>query len=674
MAQQVTTNTDSLLNLIASTTSSSYADSSANQFASALDTATKAYNQQDTGVNTSKTDFSADSSDKLFTSNKNNTSNSSDYVNNNSNSSNNKPLTDSETNQSDNSQRVDNKTTTNNTDSNNSVYKDETKVSDDKDIQNTDNMSSGDANNTDNSDIDANPNNTDASVNDKEPETDNTSNETETSDITSEVSDIVSKYTYLKEAVDTTIQDSDNQDVSNTEDSSVEAVDDTTDSVVSDDSLTTIIDDLSQDESTDKTNTADINTISTNNVDTISQTALVSPQNTADAAQVQYNQPIEEGEVTVAVSEDLISGKDMPLAADNKNKELISQEMVDELNITIEEFSDNTTADYQTTDMGDDTTLMDSTEQVVKYTMDKAVLEDDISTQTEDSVSDSISTENVNTEQPLAQDVTEVTEDLIANSDNTDIEESKSTDNTVETEEADTTVDDVEGSTPEESQTSEHNAGGHPDKKENMKEEHRASEHKSSFDDIADIDVDANAANAKNIHVTADAAGKISGMSGVSTTASTEQAVPQGLQQNVNISKDDIIAQIHTKLQALNSTNNTKLSMVLNPESLGKVSIQLTNTSDGMLAEFTVASQQVKDILDSSLHQLKDTLSAQGVHVNDVSVKVSHSENNAQMDYTEQENSDSNKQNPEEQQKHKEQDNNKFEEAFVTSQEEQDKE
>ena len=635
MAQQVTTNTDSLLNLIASTTSSSYADSSANQFASALDTATKAYNQQDTGVNTSKTDFSADSSDKLFTSNKNNTSNSSDYVNN--NSSNNKPLTDSETNQSDNSQKVNNQTTTNNTDSNNSVYKDETKVSDDKDIQTSDNMNSGDTNNTNNNDIDANSNNT-------EPETGDASNETETSDITSEVSDIVSKYTYLKEAVDTTIQDSDNQDVSNTEDSSVEAVDDTTDSVVSDDSLTTIIDDLSQDGSTDKTNMAD--TTDTNNIDVASQVAFIASQNSADSTPVEYNQPIAEGEVTVAVSEDLISGKDMPLAADNKNKELISQEMVDELNITIEEFSDNTTADYQMTDMGDDTTLMDSTEQVVKYTMDKAALEDDISTQTEDLVSDSISTENVDTEQSLAQDVTEVTEDLIANSDNTDIEELKSTDNTVETEEADTTVDEVDGSAPEESQTSEHNAGGPPDKKENMKEEHRASEHKSSFDDIADVDVDANAANTKNLHVAADTAGKISGMSGVSTTASTEQAVPQGLQQNVNISKDDIIAQIHTKLQALNSTNNTKLSMVLNPESLGKVSIQLTNTSDGMLAEFTVASQQVKDILDSSLHQLKDTLSAQGVHVNDVSVKVSHSENNAQMDYTEQENSDSNKQNP----------------------------
>lgn len=664
MAQQVTTNTDSLLNLIASPAGSSYADSSANQFASALDTATKAYNQPDKWFNTSKTDFNSNSSDKSFASNKNDTSNTSDYlahkgaqqVNNN--------------NQSNNTQKINNQPT-DNTDSNYTVSNDETaKTAADNDIQKTENMNPEDATNVDKS---QNENDTDSSINDKETEIDNTSKASETSDVTSEVSDVVSKYTYLKEAVDTAIQGTNNQGDSDIETGSVETIDEAAEQVISDDSLTTIIDDLSQDGSTDKTNMAD--TTDTNNIDVASQVAFIASQNSADSTPVEYNQPIAEGEVKVAVSEDLISDKDMPLVTDNKNKELISQEMVDELNITIEEFSDNTSTDYQTTDMTEDTTtLMDSTEQVVKYTMDKAALEDDISTQTEDLVSDSTSTENIDTEQPLAQDVTEVTEDLIANSDNTDIEKSKSTDNTVETEEADTTVDDVDGSAPEESQTSEHNAGGHPDKKENMKEEHRASEHKSSFDDIADIDVDANVANTKNIHVTTDAAGKISGMSGVSTTASTEQAVPQGLQQNVNISKDDIIAQIHTKLQALNSTNNTKLSMVLNPESLGKVSIQLTNTSDGMLAEFTVASQQVKDILDSSLHQLKDTLSAQGVHVNDVSVKVSHSENNAQMDYTEQENSDSNKQNPEDQQKHKEQDNNKFEEAFVTSQEEQDKE
>lgn len=664
MAQQVTTNTDSLLNLIASPAGSSYADSSANQFASALDTATKAYNQPDKWFNTSKTDFNSNSSDKSFASNKNDTSNTSDYlahkgaqqVNNN--------------NQSNNTQKINNQPT-DNADSNYTVSNDETaKTAAGNDIQKTENMNPEDATNVDKS---QNENDTDSSINDKETEIDNTSKATETSDVTSEVSNVVSKYTYLKEAVDTTIQGTNNQGDSDIETGSVETIDEAAEQVMSDDSLTTIIDDLSQDGSTDKTNMAD--TTDTNNIDVASQVAFIASQNSADSTPVEYNQPIAEGEVKVAVSEDLISDKDMPLVTDNKNKELISQEMVDELNITIEEFSDNTSTDYQTTDMTEDTTtLMDSTEQVVKYTMDKAALEDDISTQTEDLVSDSTSTENIDTEQPLAQDVTEVTEDLIANSDNTDIEKSKSTDNTVETEEADTTVDDVDGSAPEESQTSEHNAGGHPDKKENMKEEHRASEHKSSFDDIADIDVDANVANTKNIHVTTDAAGKISGMSGVSTTASTEQAVPQGLQQNVNISKDDIIAQIHTKLQALNSTNNTKLSMVLNPESLGKVSIQLTNTSDGMLAEFTVASQQVKDILDSSLHQLKDTLSAQGVHVNDVSVKVSHSENNAQMDYTEQENSDSNKQNPEDQQKHKEQDNNKFEEAFVTSQEEQDKE
>ena len=183
-----------------------------------------------------------------------------------------------------------------------------------------------------------------------------------------------------------------------------------------------------------------------------------------------------------------------------------------------------------------------------------------------------------------------------------------------------------------------------------------------------------NTAHTKNnTHIVSDTSGKISSMNSVTSSSNTEQTMPQNF-QNGNISKDDIIAQIHSKLQALNSTNNTKLTMVLNPESLGKVQIQLTNSGDGMIAEFSVASQQVKDLLDSSITQLKDTLSAQGVHVNDMSVKVSHSENNAQMDYTEQENSDSNKQNPGDQQKHQNKDDNKFEEMFLNSQEEADKE
>ena len=347
--------------------------------------------------------------------------------------------------------------------------------------------------------------------------------------------------------------------------------------------------------------------------------------------------------------------------------------MVDELNITIEEFS-NTTTGSGTTAAVEENTVMNSTEQAVKYAMDKASLEDsakDFNIQDTEIINDELNTNSDINNNTVSEDVTEITEDLIANSDITDSEEI--TNNSTDTEDSNTIINDVETNTSEESSTSEHNTFGNSDKKENMKQTQEEQNQDSNFDDIVDADIDVNTTHTKNIHVAADTSGKVSSMSGINSTVSLSQTTASSA-QNANITKDDIIAQIHSKLQALNSTNNTKLTMVLNPESLGKVQVQLTNTDNGMVAEFSVASQHVKDLLDSNLTQLKDTLSAQGVHVNDVSVKVSHSENNAQMDYTEQESSDSNKQNPEDQQKHQNKEDNKFEEMFLDSKDEQDKE
>ena len=154
-----------------------------------------------------------------------------------------------------------------------------------------------------------------------------------------------------------------------------------------------------------------------------------------------------------------------------------------------------------------------------------------------------------------------------------------------------------------------------------------------------------------------------SGVIGVSQTISTQASAAENI-STMNVTKEDIIAQIHSKLQGLNSTTNTKLTMVLNPESLGKVSIQLTNTKNGVVAEMMVASQAVKDILDSNLTNLKETLVAQGVQVNEVSVKITQSENNSKMDYTEQDGNNSNKQEQNKQQHEQNEDKKRFEELF----------
>ncbi len=107
--------------------------------------------------------------------------------------------------------------------------------------------------------------------------------------------------------------------------------------------------------------------------------------------------------------------------------------------------------------------------------------------------------------------------------------------------------------------------------------------------------------------------------------------------------KADVMNQISANLTQL-STENTKINMVLRPESIGKLSVELQTGKDGLIAKFIAETPQVKDILDKSMDTLKNTLTAQGVSVNNIVVKVESSgtQMNNGMTYFEQENFDKN--------------------------------
>lgn len=99
-----------------------------------------------------------------------------------------------------------------------------------------------------------------------------------------------------------------------------------------------------------------------------------------------------------------------------------------------------------------------------------------------------------------------------------------------------------------------------------------------------------------------------------------------------------IIEQISRQLE--NMTGGSKVNIVLNPESLGKVSLQLINTKEGLSAQFTVATQDAKNLLMKGLDGLKDTLIAHGVSVDNVSVKMNDTQDTSyNADWTEQEGS-----------------------------------
>lgn len=116
------------------------------------------------------------------------------------------------------------------------------------------------------------------------------------------------------------------------------------------------------------------------------------------------------------------------------------------------------------------------------------------------------------------------------------------------------------------------------------------------------------------------------------------QQVQTATSKPIDVSPSKILDQITKQMEGLQ--NNSKVNIVLNPESLGKVTIQLIKTGEGLSAQFTVANQEVRDMLMKGLDGLKETLTAHGVGVDNVSIKMNEtqkSEYNA--DWTEQEGS-----------------------------------
>ena len=621
MAQQVTNNSLILDSL--ATTQNSYVDSSVAKFDSVLDVANKTFTKQNDLLNNATSNGTVA-----------NISTTTTVVNNNSVVSNN-------------SSSVDTSTKTNVVDTDTTVV-------------DTSSASASSSNSTTNSQT---------QVSDSTSETTNSADETEETvnqDVVVSVADVVSKYACL-------------DDLTVNVDANVETVEEVVDTTVSEteDVENTLV--VDEDSLEDVSDTVDTSKLIENLANVTTSVVGNQVSNTNIDANVD-----DTDSVMVKVSDNLLSKEDANLLNTEKNvgKDLISQKMVEDLNITIEDISDS-----QIENVSDDSTLMDSTEQAVKYMMDKetatgsdVTVEPDVEIKNVDTKNvvlkdTSLQTKEVAADMTVA-DSSEVTEDLVVdtelNNDNKLASDSVSSDTSSDLQDVESVADDVDSTMEENNSSSDENAQGET-QDDNVKAEDKSELKKNFFtssvsEDVEPVDTQADTNNMQTVETVSVHkvhSQRLTMTGGTQTIASASN--------QVNISKEDVLAQIHSKLQMMNSTSNAKLTMVLNPESLGKVSIQLINTKDGLTAELQVASQTVKDILDSNLSNLKDTLSAQGVQVNDMSVKVSQSENNADMDYTEQEGNGGNKQ--EQDKRHQEQEKEKeFEKMFSKFQNDEEQE
>lgn len=123
------------------------------------------------------------------------------------------------------------------------------------------------------------------------------------------------------------------------------------------------------------------------------------------------------------------------------------------------------------------------------------------------------------------------------------------------------------------------------------------------------------------------------------TEAAFSKIVAQESAKPVNITPEKVIEQITKHMDALK--NNSGVKIVLNPESLGKLNLQILTTKDGLSAQFTVTSNEARDLLMKGLDGLKETLLTQGIGVDNISVKVTEAEESSyNQDWTDKENSE----------------------------------
>jgi flagellar hook-length control protein FliK len=90
----------------------------------------------------------------------------------------------------------------------------------------------------------------------------------------------------------------------------------------------------------------------------------------------------------------------------------------------------------------------------------------------------------------------------------------------------------------------------------------------------------------------------------------------------VPVQKQDVLAQVIEKAKVILDGDKSEMVMDLIPDSLGKLSMKVTTEHGIVMAKFVAENQQVKQIIESNLNLLKDSLEKQGMDIQDFSVSV----------------------------------------------------
>ena len=106
----------------------------------------------------------------------------------------------------------------------------------------------------------------------------------------------------------------------------------------------------------------------------------------------------------------------------------------------------------------------------------------------------------------------------------------------------------------------------------------------------------------------------------IKNTNPNSQIRLEGVTKELNA--NDILNQIGSKFEQLKDGTSTKITMTLRPNDLGRVTIELLSTANGITTNIIAQNSQVKELLDKNIDILKQQLAQQGVNVQNVQVKT----------------------------------------------------
>ncbi len=99
------------------------------------------------------------------------------------------------------------------------------------------------------------------------------------------------------------------------------------------------------------------------------------------------------------------------------------------------------------------------------------------------------------------------------------------------------------------------------------------------------------------------------------------------------LNQNSIMEQVNKQFEQIQQSGSNKVSIILQPENLGRVSVEIMNSKDGIVAKMLTDNQQVKDLFDKNVEALKSNLSSQGINVNNIKVECTQESANNAMNF-----------------------------------------